>query len=124
LKNGALSNKTCLDITRKLEVGFYSCHYTGGPQFIEYSVEKELRKDNYCFEFVTTLRLTGCHKRKMNQEWNYNITSFHLVHKVSKKCLASDKSLKKVIVEDCDDRSHHQEWKFQILYEDKLAMLK
>jgi hypothetical protein len=123
LTNGALPNTTCLDITRKLEVSFFGCHYSGGPQFIEYSIDKELKKEESCFEFVTSLRLAVCHKRKSYQEWNYNVTSNQIVHKITKKCLASDESKKKVIVENCEEGKLQQQWMFQFLFKEKLEKL-
>lgn len=120
LTNGALSNMTCLDIPKSLEIGFFTCHFTGGPQFIELSTKNELRKEDHCFDYVNIVKLTVCHGQKSSQEWKYNATSNQLVHELSKKCLASNAAKKGVIVEPCNSNSTQQKWKFQYFYPEKI----
>lgn len=117
--NEGLSNDMCLDVPRSYTVGFFGCHYTGGTQFIEYSVNSELRKDEYCFDYSQTLKLFRCHGKKGSQEWILNFTTNQFVHKTSQKCLSVDEFKKAVIVETCDEKSQSQKWHFQYLYDNK-----
>lgn len=120
VKNDGLSNKTCLDITKAHQIGFYHCHNQGGPQFIEYSLKKELRKGEFCFDFYEKLNLNRCHGKKGNQEWNFNVITKQFVHEISQKCLSADVVNNAVIVETCDDQRASQKWSFQFLYKEKM----
>lgn len=118
--NEALSNDTCLDITSSLQVSFFKCHNSGGPQFIEYSVQNELRKDNFCFDYSGELRFYGCHGKRKNQEWNYNVTTKQFIHTKSQQCLTAETFNKTVVVEICNEKNPSQKWNFQFLYREKI----
>jgi polypeptide N-acetylgalactosaminyltransferase len=118
--NSALASNLCIDIPRTLQIGFYHCHYTGGPQFIEYSVNSELRRDDFCFDYSKELRMFRCHGKKGTQEWNYNTTTSQFFHKKSQMCLSTEVTKKSIIVEICDEKKANQKWKFQYLYEEKI----
>lgn len=128
--NFATGNSSCLDSDvnendEKGSVTIYTCHFSGGNQFFEFTKDLEIRKNLHCIDFnevdPNSLELRKCHGAKGNQEWRYAINTNQLIHQLSKKCLSVQDESKKIIIEACDETNRYQKWTFEYLYKEKFT---
>lgn len=124
-------NQTCLDVALSQDaskpLSTYACHFLGGTQAFEYTKSLMIRKENYCVEYIednpTSLQLNYC-KNAKNQEWMFRVSSKHLIHKQSGKCLQIDSVSKILLMSDCDEANLYQKWMFEYLNGEKLLNIK
>ena len=92
----------------KSNVGFTNCHGNGGNQVWFWSLTKEIRRDEGCWDVGPKgLVIQGCHGQRGNQEWEYRDDN-SLYHVVSKKCV-TEVNLK-LEMKDCAKLTRHQVW--------------
>ncbi|XP_066527881.1 polypeptide N-acetylgalactosaminyltransferase 6-like isoform X2 [Hoplias malabaricus] len=127
LKN--MGSHTCLDTgerkpLRKALV-MYLCHYRGGNQHFEYTVQQELRHNTavqLCVHATIDpepVRIELCNYKggstvpAPQQQWNIKLLSqqyYLLESEVFKKCLTEEDG--KVIMKTCNPADRHQQWIF------------
>lgn len=131
--NRALSNESCLDANvaetdQSGSLNIYRCHFSGGNQFFELTMQREIRKGIHCIDYIdgdpNSLQLYRCHGSKGNQEWSLKPFTNQLVHRLSQLCLSIDINTLNLLMEVCDDTNPNQNWDFQYLYKEKFGILR
>ncbi|CAO1440114.1 unnamed protein product [Diamesa tonsa] len=128
LTNLGFTNKTCIDskISDNRMYGFVKateCHGQGGNQYLELTMNGELRVEDFCMDYdgqQPVVKMINCHQMKGNQHWIYEFLTKHLIHFETKQCLTVHSGSFHLIVENCNTVNHFQMWKFQFFDPEKI----
>ena len=128
MTNLGFTNKTCVDskISDDRITGFLKatgCHGQGGNQYIELTINGELRVEDFCMDFdgkKPIVKMMSCHGMKGNQHWSYEVLTKHLIHFETKNCLTIHLESHQLIMENCNTENLYQMWKFQFFDPEKL----
>lgn len=130
MTNLGFANKTCIDseISDNRLIGSLEaakCHGQGGNQYIELTMNGELRVEDFCMDFDDehpVVKMLNCHEMKGNQHWIYEILTKHLIHFETKKCLTVHLESHQLIVENCNTINPFQMYKFQFFDPEKILL--
>ncbi|KAF4520992.1 hypothetical protein B566_EDAN002488 [Ephemera danica] len=119
VRNMGYGAKTCLDSPAKKKdlhkaAGLYPCHNQGGNQIRNDWSSQCIDSACKAEDHHKPVGLWPCHKQGGNQ-------TKHIRHGSSKKCLAITESRKKLVMEDCNSSSAHQQWQFENFDPSKLV---
>lgn len=113
VKNKALGNDTCLEYRPETNtIGMATCDHQQTGQFWAHNYYQELNSYKHCLDYTgDSLGVYGCHRSRGNQAWHYATKTSQIKSVKHGKCLGLDlKTMKTLLVEECDEKKESQKW--------------